>query len=58
MKKYKRVSKAQKIKVFKSLKEKTPNIVFKAKNLVVTLKSKSQLKFWLKNYPDGKYVIN
>ena len=40
------------------IKKSVPKIVFKANNLVVTLKNESQLSRWLEIYPDGKYQIN
>ena len=40
------------------IKNKVPKIIFKAQNLVVTLKNESQLKKWLELYPQGKYTIN
>ena len=42
----------------KDIKNSTPKIIFRAHNLVVTLKNKTQLNRWLKNYPEGKYTIN
>ena len=59
MKKYKRKKSLK--KTYDSLlkiKSKVPKIIFKAKNLVVTLKNESQLKKWLDLYPHGKYTIN
>ena len=38
-------------------KKRTPKIVFTAKNLIVTLRNRSQLDIWLKTYPDGEYII-
>ena len=35
-----------------------PSIVFKAHNLIVTLRNKSQLNTWMKLYPEGTYTIN
>jgi hypothetical protein len=40
------------------IKKSTPSIVFKARNLIVTLRNKSQLKTWLNLYPEGTYTIN
>lgn len=40
------------------IKNKVPKIIFKAQNLVVTLKNENQLKKWLQLYPQGKYTIN
>ena len=51
-------SSSQKEKIIQEIKNRTPKIVFTAKNLVVTLRSKSQLNKWLEIYPDGKYVIS
>ena len=42
----------------KEIKNSTPKIIFRAQNLVITLKNKTQLNRWLKIYPDGKYTIN
>tara|TARA_B100001142_G_scaffold155836_1_gene156296 strand:+ start:722 stop:910 length:189 start_codon:yes stop_codon:yes gene_type:complete len=58
-KKYKRKKNDKKrIEILNIIKNKIPNIIFKAKNIVVTLKSKDQLKKWLEIYPEGKYQIN
>jgi|TARA_B110000967_G_C18522989_1_gene381963 uncharacterized membrane protein len=51
-------SSSQKEKIIQEIKNRTPKIVFTAKNLVVTLRSRSQLNKWLEIYPDGKYVIS
>ena len=40
------------------IKNSVPRIIFKAQNLVVTLKNKSQLNRWLEIYPEGTYQIN
>jgi len=40
------------------IKSKVPKIIFKAQNLVVTLKNENQLNKWLELYPQGKYTIN
>ena len=45
------------LKILKEIKSNTPKIIFKVKNLVVTLRNKSQLNRWLELYPDGKYTI-
>ena len=45
------------LKIIKEIKSSTPKIIFKVKNLVVTLRNKSQLNRWLELYPDGKYTI-
>lgn len=42
----------------KEIKNKTPKIIFRAHNIVVTLRNKTQLNRWLEIYPDGKYTIN
>ena len=58
MKTYKRKKSMKKtLKIIKGIKDSAPKIVFKAKNLVVTLRNKAQLATWLKIYPDGKYTI-
>ena len=41
-----------------AIKKNVPKIVFKANNLIVTLKNESQLSRWLKIYPEGTYNIN
>ena len=43
--------------ILEDIKKRTPKIVFTAKNLIVTLKNRSQLDKWLKIYPDGEYII-
>jgi hypothetical protein len=58
-KKYKRKKSIQKtLDKIEVIKQSVPKIVFTAKNLVVTLKSKSQLNRWLEIYPEGTYQIN
>ena len=42
----------------KEIKNRTPKIIFRAHNIVVTLRNKTQLNRWLKIYPEGKYTIN
>ena len=46
------------LKKIKKMRTSVPRIIFKTKNLVVTLKHKNQLNKWIKLYPDGEYVIN
>ena len=46
------------LKVLQEIKQKVPKVTFKAHNLVVTLKHKSQLSTWLKLYPEGTYTVN
>tara|TARA_B110000003_G_scaffold26440_1_gene25143 strand:- start:300 stop:473 length:174 start_codon:yes stop_codon:yes gene_type:complete len=43
--------------ILEDIKKRTPKIVFTAKNLIVTLRNRSQLHKWLKIYPDGEYII-
>jgi hypothetical protein len=43
--------------ILEDIKKRTPKIVFTAKNLIVTLRNRSQLDKWLKIYPDGAYII-
>ena len=50
-------SASRKQKIIDEIKKRTPNIVFTAKNLIVTLRNRNQLDRWLELYPDGKYVI-
>ena len=40
------------------IKNSTPKIIFRAHNIVVTLRNKTQLNRWLEIYPEGKYTIN
>jgi len=47
----------KKDKIINEIKKRTPDIVFTAKNLIVTLRNRNQLDKWLQMYPDGKYVI-
>ena len=58
-KKYKRKkSLKQKCDAIIKIKNSVPKIVFRAKNIVVTLRSKSQISRWIEIYPEGKYTIN
>ena len=58
-KKYKRRKSLKKtIQEINVIKKSVPKIIFRAKNLVVTLKNKDQIKRWLDLYPDGTYQIN
>ncbi len=58
-KKYKRKKHIRKaLEKIEIIKKSVPKIVFKANNIVVTLKNKSQLSRWLELYPEGKYQIN
>ncbi|MDG1718448.1 MAG: hypothetical protein P8H17_01270 [Flavobacteriales bacterium] len=58
-KKYKRKKSLKKtIQEINLIKKGVPKIIFRAKNLVVTLKNKDQIKRWLELYPDGTYQIN
>tara|TARA_B100000214_G_C23903128_1_gene597486 strand:+ start:595 stop:780 length:186 start_codon:yes stop_codon:yes gene_type:complete len=58
-KKYKRKKSLSKTnKVLQEIKNRVPNIIFKAHNIVVTLKNKNQLQRWLELYPEGRYTIN
>ena len=58
-KKYKRKKSLKKtIQEINLIKKRVPKIIFRAKNLVVTLKNKDQIKRWLELYPDGTYQIN
>jgi hypothetical protein len=43
--------------ILQDIKLRSPKIVFTAKNLIVTLRNRSQLDKWLKIYPDGEYII-
>ena len=59
MKKIKRkLLKKKRDKIIESIKKSTPSIIFKAQNIVVTLRNKTQLKYWMDKYPEGTYVIN
>ena len=53
-----RIAKSKRKKILNEIKNSTPSIVFKARNLIVTLRNKSQLKTWLSLYPEGTYTIN
>jgi|TARA_B100001142_G_C13989920_1_gene522314 hypothetical protein len=53
-----RIAKSKREKILNEIKNSTPSIVFKARNLIVTLRNKSQLKTWLNLYPEGTYTIN
>ena len=58
-KKYKRRSSFKKTwETIKEIKNSTPKIILRAKNIVVTLRNKNQLSRWLEIYPEGKYTIN
>ena len=46
------------LETIKEIKNSTPKIIFKAHNIVVTLRNKTQLNRWLEIYPEGKYTIN
>jgi|TARA_B110000196_G_scaffold311456_1_gene315452 hypothetical protein len=48
---------AKKEKIIREIKARTPNIIFTANNLIVTLRNRNQLAKWLEMYPDGKYVM-
>jgi|TARA_B100001059_G_scaffold61225_1_gene56932 hypothetical protein len=53
-----RIAKSKREKILNEIKNSTPSIVFKARNLIVTLRNKNQLKTWLNLYPEGTYTIN
>ena len=53
-----RIAKSKREKILNEIKNSTPSIVFKARNLIVTLRNESQLKTWLNLYPEGTYTIN
>ena len=53
-----RIAKSKREKILNEIKNTTPSIVFKARNLIVTLRNESQLKTWLNLYPEGTYTIN
>lgn len=58
-KKYKRKKSLKKtFQEINVIKKSVPKIIFRAKNLVVTLKNKEQIKRWIELYPDGTYQIN
>ena len=40
------------------IKNSTPKIIFRAHNIVVTLRNMNQINRWLEIYPEGKYTIN
>ena len=53
-----RIAKSKREKILNEIKNSTPSIVFKARNLIVALRNESQLKTWLNLYPEGTYTIN
>ncbi len=53
-----RIAKSKREKILNEIKNSTPSIVFKARNLIVTLRNENQLKTWLNLYPEGTYTIN
>ncbi|MBL6874987.1 MAG: hypothetical protein ISR02_05860 [Flavobacteriales bacterium] len=53
-----RIAKSKREKILNEIKNTTPSIVFKARNLIVTLRNENQLKTWLNLYPEGTYTIN
>ena len=57
-KKYKKRSFKKTWDTIKEIKNRTPKIIFRAHNIVVTLRNKTQLNRWLEIYPEGKYTIN
>ena len=58
-KKYKRKKSLKKtLDTIKKIKKRVPAIIFKARNIVVTLRDESQIKKWLKLYPEGTYTTN
>ena len=58
-KKYKRKKSLKKtLEKLNEMKKSVPKIIFRAQNLVVTLKDKHQLNRWLEVYPNGVYTIN
>ena len=59
IKKYKRKKSLKKTyDALKKIKERVPTIVFKARNLVVTLRNEHQLKTSLRLYPEGTFTVN
>ena len=44
-------------KIIAEIKKRKPKIIFSAKNLTVTLRSRNQLDRWLDMYPHGQYII-
>ena len=58
-KKYKRKKSLKKtLDTIIEMKNSAPKIVFRAQNIVVTLRNKNQINRWLEIYPEGKYTIN
>tara|TARA_Y100000385_G_C12775099_1_gene500991 strand:- start:57 stop:230 length:174 start_codon:yes stop_codon:yes gene_type:complete len=43
--------------ILEGIKKCSPKIVFTAKNLILTLRNRSQLDKWLEIYPNGKYIV-
>ena len=61
MKKVKYKGKQKLYAAYKSImaiKNSVPKIIFKNRNMVVNLKTKSQLDKWLRLYPEGAFIIN
>ena len=57
MSNYRLIKKKKAEKILEKIKNNTPSIIFKTKGLIVTLKTKEQLKRWLDKYPTGKYEL-
>ena len=58
-KKYKRKKSLKKtLDTIIEMKNSAPKIVFRADNIIVTLRNKNQINRWLEIYPEGKYTIN
>jgi hypothetical protein len=52
---YRLMKKRKAEKILDKIKNNSPSIIFKTKTMIVTLKTKEQLKKWLDMYPTGEY---
>ena len=54
---YRLMKKNKAKKILAKIKNNSPSIIFKTKDMTVTLKTKEQLKKWLDMYPTGQYTL-
>ena len=57
MSNYRLLKKKKAEKILDKIKNNSPAIIFKTKNMTVTLKTKEQLRKWLDMYPTGEYTL-
>ena len=57
MSNYRLLKKKKAEKILDKIKNNTPSIIFRTKTMIVTLKTKEQLKKWLDMYPTGEYTF-